>query len=1278
MDRKAKLEILQRLDEETLTKEFLIPLFSEGMGYKNVQYTHGILEFGRDIIYCAKDEYDNSVYTGVQVKATKVTTRSTDTIIRQINSAFGQPFVDPSDGKKKDIDRVVLITSHEFTEGAKESLWSSLKPSNLHRVFTLIDGNHLVDLLDKYLPSAFLEVKNVLFFGYQDFFAEELNGKGLLDHQITLYGRKDEKESFQEFLESSERVLMVYGHGGIGKTRTLIEFARIAEKHGWSQAFIRAEEEAFDEHLAELLPNGRYVLFIDDVHRYDKFEKLLEFVISRESIKIKMVSSTRPVFHNDFKNEVLTRQYPSDFREMELLRLKDVDIINILKEMEVSEDEREIICKMSGGFPLITVLAVQLMRKGASLQEISHPRAMQSFFSKYINELRNNKGAPYVDLLKYLAFLVPMPIKNEEIHKQLGELLNVSEAKEQMMIQDLLKEKFIEMRAEKLRIVPDLLGEYLIHETCFNEDKAPTGFHRLIIEKFILLTPKQLITNLALTEATAGSRSLLDEFLDNLKREARDGDNLKKFAILEWLKNLSYLRPEDTLDIIKNMLRKEQESSEYIHQFWGRITIDHSDIRKNIPKLLKGVANFPDTFEEAIEILKDLSLKEGDEEIYWESAKEILLNVCSIQYYRDIRRVRGNQWEYRDIFRRKTLEKLKSWLFKNEFLDRVVLDIIERQLEETVDWSEKSLEKKGQINLRTWEIPEEKQLQEMRVEFFNVLFKIGSESPLASTRAEVPNLLSKVWREMNRRERIEKEKKEEGEKLIQEKERKKRREEEKERMLQFLIKRIKEETEWRVINSIIETFRYLRKWEEERYQREAEKILDRFEQDDMFQLYRVLAGNLKVEELKELNSFMREKAGYFSQVFTAEELKHLLNRILEENESISLRRRFFYELGVQSPDYALRTFELLQKTDSQAKTYSGYILGGLRVSNPRIATSVIEDLRNKKDMHTIVESYELLTSYENFNESDLNLLEEFIRTDDELLRVKICSILPNFQYVNTRRCLKILENASCQATPQFAETILSSLFQLTFSEADIQFYKSIIMNFLPLENIFGVKFGSIMNKITKYDPLFLVEFLEKRIEYKEANERDNENYKAVPFSFGVIENFSKEKQHLKNVLRRIRDWMEMGDLYAIKAPSVFWKVCNIRKNQTESETASAVKEVLQEWIEEGSHSKLRDVACLLLYSPSTEWVFELLERIIEKSDGNPEILSSVSAAIGTTSRAEIVSFGEISPQSLRQISFLEEMLNRSTNRHVRKFAESEIKEIKESAQRMKEMAEENW
>ncbi|VVB89818.1 HEAT repeat-containing taxis proteinF [uncultured archaeon] len=158
MERSEKLQMLQKLSERDLTKKFLIPLYeSNGMGCKNIQYTHKHLEFGKDIIYYKEDEYGRRIYTAVQVKRTKIETKDNDAINRQILEAFGEQFNDPSDNKKKNIDKFVVLTSNEFLEDAKQSLSAVLRWSHLDRDVTYIDGHQLVYLLEKNLPSAFWE-----------------------------------------------------------------------------------------------------------------------------------------------------------------------------------------------------------------------------------------------------------------------------------------------------------------------------------------------------------------------------------------------------------------------------------------------------------------------------------------------------------------------------------------------------------------------------------------------------------------------------------------------------------------------------------------------------------------------------------------------------------------------------------------------------------------------------------------------------------------------------------------------------------------------------------------------------------------------------------------------------------------------------------------------------------------------------------------------------------------------------------------------------------------
>ena len=76
--------------------------------------------------------------------------------------AFGEPFTDSTDGKKKDLDRVVVLSSNEITEEAKDSLWASLKGARLDKLVKFVDGNQLIKLLEDHLPLCLLGMNMII------------------------------------------------------------------------------------------------------------------------------------------------------------------------------------------------------------------------------------------------------------------------------------------------------------------------------------------------------------------------------------------------------------------------------------------------------------------------------------------------------------------------------------------------------------------------------------------------------------------------------------------------------------------------------------------------------------------------------------------------------------------------------------------------------------------------------------------------------------------------------------------------------------------------------------------------------------------------------------------------------------------------------------------------------------------------------------------------------------------------------------------------------------
>ncbi|KAF5430294.1 putative NTPase, NACHT family domain, partial [Candidatus Methanophagaceae archaeon] len=156
MNRTEKVEMLQKLSEKELTKTFLIPLFQE-MNFKNVKYNHGVLEYGKDVIYCEETRFHKLKHVGVQVKQGDINTTVAEKIFSQITEGMSS-FIDLSDNnKQKPIDEFLVVTSGVIKEHARVKLSKKLENVHINKPLSFIEGNELVELLEEYMPSAFWE-----------------------------------------------------------------------------------------------------------------------------------------------------------------------------------------------------------------------------------------------------------------------------------------------------------------------------------------------------------------------------------------------------------------------------------------------------------------------------------------------------------------------------------------------------------------------------------------------------------------------------------------------------------------------------------------------------------------------------------------------------------------------------------------------------------------------------------------------------------------------------------------------------------------------------------------------------------------------------------------------------------------------------------------------------------------------------------------------------------------------------------------------------------------
>lgn len=165
----AKLKKLAGLSEKALRETVLVPLLTR-IGYQAVTLRHGCRERGKDIICFKEDQLGGREYLAVVAKAVDLngsvsSSEGLREVLHQINQCFDIPDEDLFGMRKISIDRVWVVTSKSIVSGAEDSIFESLKKSNLNKVTRFMSGQRLAELIDEYFPAywdASLEPVDIL------------------------------------------------------------------------------------------------------------------------------------------------------------------------------------------------------------------------------------------------------------------------------------------------------------------------------------------------------------------------------------------------------------------------------------------------------------------------------------------------------------------------------------------------------------------------------------------------------------------------------------------------------------------------------------------------------------------------------------------------------------------------------------------------------------------------------------------------------------------------------------------------------------------------------------------------------------------------------------------------------------------------------------------------------------------------------------------------------------------------------------------------------------
>lgn len=138
--------------ESEFTIKILLPLFRK-LGFVNVKYNHGNKEFGKDVTFARRTEFDEYEYYGVQVKYGDVSGGASGDInelITQAKDAFSMPFYDVYSRNKVRVSKVIIAISGKFTSNAVEKIIEGIQEYPLKNNLIFLDGEKVESLMRKY------------------------------------------------------------------------------------------------------------------------------------------------------------------------------------------------------------------------------------------------------------------------------------------------------------------------------------------------------------------------------------------------------------------------------------------------------------------------------------------------------------------------------------------------------------------------------------------------------------------------------------------------------------------------------------------------------------------------------------------------------------------------------------------------------------------------------------------------------------------------------------------------------------------------------------------------------------------------------------------------------------------------------------------------------------------------------------------------------------------------------------------------------------------------
>ena len=1071
------------------------------------------------------------------------------------------------------------------------------------------------------------------------------------------------------FLAEPTDAIVLHGAGGIGKTRLLLELPKLIPSRASLQYVCTRRAESIEYDLALLDRNCRHVIVVDDAHRFELLYQLGEVLVNSELAgKVTIILATRSVF-KDLVTYKLGLPAGYQRKEIEVEALKSLEIDQLLQTPPyeiTSEDIRYAIVRFAKGERLIAGIAARLVQRGESIIEINRDNVLTRYLNDIIRDLAESEfrdSERYISYLEVLAALGTLDLSNQQLREKVQLVVDIKQAEEDRIVEGLIKAGLVECYWKTLKITSEVLADHILIHHFFKTKKA--DYKTKIIEPFLHLKPKEILTSLAQAEVKGERQAglLLGQKLRELHDLVNNGANIARLSVLKWLRDVDYLRSDDVLLIVAEIVDGEELPPESYQLFWSSLfEIKHKMI------LCK-----------AVDVLSNA---------YWYSLSS------SIDYLYKIAKYKPESLEYAQVREKASkklveiaelkpgkpcavqltiLNKIEDWL-KKEFASdfELSLSLIQPMFSMEFSIIKTDPTKHLHIIAQQGSFAPSESLRQVRQEALRILYEAYDQASNLSEQLKIVTALKGaiVWPSSNDAIEVSVETRDWLEPDCQ-------------KTAKFLLYRVMPQAELPVLGAVAEWLWYAHRFS--RYQ------LDEFEQlklqlhnNKLYQIYRILVSNrlrgdseddysdwevIEQRQLEVIEQYL-ERISPATMESAICEIEIIVEQCLKAGESITPGLNLlFYKLGEKHPNLTQELVEKAITKNLSIKHHLGHVIGGLYQLDLEVAWSYVKSWTDSDDpilWFAAAKSYHFL-DWSRFQNREREVLHDLTTKQSSPVDCQILELISRFAPYNPQEAINIIKIFAASSDESIllrVAGVLSLSFGSIGDNWGLKFihnedFVAIVKNFDRLSRVdYAVEV--CLNRLGKMAPIELLNLIEQRLVNKAKNSGANKYYNPIHFPYSVALKSIRSSLEYPDILRRVRDWMLRDDFWFYETPDVL------------KEFAGSLEEplysVLMEWSASGDIQKVHAVAQILHSFNSGQFFYSLCREIICHTN-DEAIKNSISVSINSTPGTIFVGRGfstfnrqrleEITPwlqdKNLRVRSFakrMEELLHQNLEREL--------------------------